>query len=236
MKRLLLATAAIALAAAGSTAYADTTLIGDITSDHCDCLLDGQSAGTVMVTDNGSGTLSFTVTLNSGFFFVGGGFEATFAYNLADDPSIVYSGLNTSLTTGYNVPPVTLTRPVGTLTQTAGALMVDGYGNFEYGVDGNFNGNNSMINTPLTFSITSTTVGTTLSLESLQQSTAPDGSTPFFAIDIFGNNTTGAVDVSSLHAVPGPIVGAGIPGIIAACGGMFGLNFLRRRRNGSVPA
>jgi len=38
-------------------------------------------------------------------------------------------------------------------------------------------------------------------------------------------------------AVPGPIVGAGIPGLVAACFGMFGLRTWRRRRVGdNLPA
>jgi hypothetical protein len=36
------------------------------------------------------------------------------------------------------------------------------------------------------------------------------------------------IDVAA--AVPGPIVGAGLPGLIASCMGLFGMNFWRRKR------
>jgi hypothetical protein len=65
----------------------------------------------------------------------------------------------------------------------------------------------------------------------------------FAAVDIFrpspfctGDGCTGAVGLgtapvpTTFSAVPGPIAGAGIPGLISACFGMFGLRTWRRRR------
>jgi hypothetical protein len=56
----------------------------------------------------------------------------------------------------------------------------------------------------------------------------------FFARISGGND---GPDSFFIQPVPGPIVGAGIPGLLAACGGMVGLNFWRRRRQGAtLPA
>ena len=41
----------------------------------------------------------------------------------------------------------------------------------------------------------------------------------------------------SATPVPGPIVGAGLPGLLSACFGLFGLNYWRKRRTGAtLPA
>src|SRR5262249_4948905 len=110
---------------AGAT-YANT-LVFDLTSDHCGggtpgCLPDGGSSGTVTITDV-SGGVSVSVALDSAYRFVHTGFDTDFGFNLANNPTITYSGVSSGFT------------PTGANPQSAsGGLHMDGTGNFEYGV------------------------------------------------------------------------------------------------------
>jgi len=93
---------------------------------------------------------------------------------------------------------------------------------------------------PVTFQINSTTGGEAWLVSGSNLATtgfAPllagtdelSHSIPFFNFYTF-NATTGNVLLASISAVPGPIVGAGLPGLIAACGGLLALARRRRRQ------
>ena len=184
---------------------AATTATYTLTSDHCTNNCGPQSSfGSILVTDLGGGSLSFSVSLLNGNQFINTGFPLTLAFDLNGDPSITYSGL----TSGFSIPDATGS------TQTAGTYHMDGTGDFEYGVLVTAQGGPGVISGPLSFTIS----GSGLSLSSIQL----NANNNYFAVDILSGTTgnTGLVD-SSMAPVPEPetygmlLAGLGLMGFIA---------------------
>ena len=123
---------------------------------------------------------------------------------------------------------------------------------FSIGVDVNDNNTPQTLNSFYFLDLTTHTVlasftgGTTGNLANANNGTGfPDYTLTGFTLNginpgdeiIFAARMTGLNDgpdsffLLPAAAVPGPIVGAGLPGILAGCFALFGLNFWRRRRN-----
>ena len=180
--------------------------------------------GTVTVTQAGT-SVNFDVVLNSGNRFVetGLGGDSLFLFNDSISGSTItgitatLNGANLSITGGLtgltNQSPI----PTGAGTFTAQVFCTD---------PSQCNGGSTPNINDLHFTVTNATLAQ-LEIKN------PDGN--FFAADILCGPTvtgcaglTGLVDVSTV-AIPGPIVGAGLPGLIAACGGLIALARRRRR-------
>jgi hypothetical protein len=211
------------------------------TSDDCTngCGLNGRETVKVTVENivMGVETLDISASMPSTWKFISSGASgnAQFSFALNGIASLTFiQGTTTWSTTGWtplngngNSPSATSPQTVNGQTISypgKGTFSPDGYAMEWNGQQGNHPANTSSLD----FQIQANG----LTLASLQAcSSCTD--TGFFFADIFsplgngGQGQTGLVD-ATLAPVPGPVVGAGLPGLIAACGGLLAL--ARRRR------
>jgi hypothetical protein len=181
----------------------------------------GLNVGTVNVTNDGSNTVKITVTLNSpyGFHQTNGGSLNSFAFSLA---SGFGTGTISNLSSGWSTqfPP----------------QNTDGMGTFNDGLKLSSNSPG-----PLVFDVTATGLNATLADFATGGAAFNSAGGYYFITDVIcnapnggecnngtSNGATGLVGGSAAQ-VPAPILGAGLPGLVAACAGLVA--FARRRRN-----
>jgi len=204
-----------------ATSRADTFVQ---TSDHCSVPCGIDTNNTVTISQFSADAVEIRVSLDTNWFFVTTG---------AGDASFAFSSSLAGL--GLAILPTTSSFASWTTT-VASSLKMDGltYPTTAYGaIWGGGNGGGAHDGGFLDFTVTSQSALSVASfLASLQGGL--NGSNPtnaLFAADVISpasGNPTGIIDFSS-SPVPVPALGAGLPGLIAACMGL--LVFSRRRRH-----
>ena len=205
--------AALAVVAATATfPSASHAITFDFTSDHCTGGCGTAPFGTVDVTQVGA--------------------NVHFVVDLANGPPNTISWAQTGAAdfqlfkfnaTGVVVGDISVVQTFAgqTLQANTGTFNGDGTGPFSFGISCTTCGNGALgISSNLDFTIANATIADVTAGNPLN----------IFVADVFSSQTgnTGPVDVS----VPGPLAGAGLPGLVMACGGLIA--FARRRRKLAV--
>jgi hypothetical protein len=194
-------------------------MVGLPSGAHADTVYSLVTAGTlpagnygtvdVKTVSGNSNELEIIVSLAGTNHFANTGIEASFAFNLNGFGSIAVSGLP-----GIWSPENT----------TAGTVHMDGAGIFQYGLTFDNGGNTD--GAGLDFFITATNIGlNTANVTGVAADLCTLG--PNRNNNCSEGGQTGAV-FGTIAPVPAPFVGAGLPGLVAACAGLWA--FARRRR------
>jgi len=169
--------------------------------------------------------------LGSGFGIINtggsGGLGASLGFNL-DKPSITVSNINTNSTFTFSL-----------ISTSTGSIHIDGFGDFDYGLNCTNcgNGSNNPDFSPLSFNVTAPG-GLFLTPSPTGDVTISSGGSPdpYFAVDVYSTITgkTGPMDASVVGTPNQQLFGAPEPSTIALFGAgliAFGFSFRRRRRN-----
>jgi hypothetical protein len=179
---------------------------------------------------SGDGTTAITVDIKiTGSQLQIHGSTTTVAYNLASLP--------TSPTLSFDA--VTNGTVWSTTVQTAGVGNMDGFGGYNVGINCNGALAGNLCGTEVKFTLTSTN-NQILTLNDKDHflamkltNTDANGLCADGCPNVAGSSATGFATLTA-QPVPGPIVGAGLPGLVAACAGLIGLARRRRRRRHPV--
>ncbi len=159
--------------------------------------------GSVTLTTNGSGGIVVSVDLSaSGAKIIKTGMEASFAFNMLDPD------------TAITIPDLPGTYSL--VSANPGALNMDGFGNFEYGIV--FDEKKGLAASTLMFTV-NRSGGFTNVAQLVELSTVPPGDKKsFFSVDVIKGGSTGVIG-AGMTPIPEPIsmflFGSGLIGMAA---------------------